>query len=147
MAQREYRCGSSSAVYQAPRYRPARPGRPERALAREDREPVRLRTALHVGGVHLPQQSFRVLAELAGGGTALLCLGADRDEALSRARALAAPAVRLCLQQWVGGACVGSWRALPCPRSGLPRARRAGLRRRRRGGAAPAGERLGVLGS
>jgi hypothetical protein len=139
MAQREYRCGSSSAVYQAPRYRPSRPDRPERALAREDREPIRLRTSLHVGGVRLPEQSFRVLAELADGGTALLCLGADRDEALARARALAgqlaAPALRLRLQQWVGGICVGAWRGVSCPRGGLPRARRGGLRRRlRRGG-------------
>jgi hypothetical protein len=143
MASREYRCGSSSAVYQAPRYRPARPDRPGRALAREDRGPVRLRTSLHVGGVRLPERSFRVLAELAGGGTALLCLGADRDEALTRGRALAArlaaPAVRLRLQQWVGGACVGAWRALPCPRGGLPRDRRGGLRRLRRGGVAAEG--------
>jgi hypothetical protein len=136
MAVREYRCGSSSAVYQAARYRPARPDRPERALAREDREPVRLRTALHVVGVRLPARSFRVLAELAGGGAALLCLGADRDEALARARALAGPEARLRLQEWVGGAAVGAWRGVPCPRGGLPRARR-GLRRLRRAGLAP----------
>jgi hypothetical protein len=143
MAQREYRCGSSSAVYQAPRYRPARPDRPERAMAREDREPVRLRTSLHVSGVRLPQQSFRVLAELADGGTALLCLAADRDEALTRARALAGrlpvPAVRLRLQQWAGGACVGAWRGVPCPHGGLPRARRGPRRLRRRGAGAPEG--------
>jgi hypothetical protein len=144
MAQHEYRCGTSRAVYQAPRFRPARPDRPERALAREDREPVRLCTCLHVSGVRLPEQSFRVLAELADGGTVLLCLGADRDEALTRARALAAqlaaPAVRLRLQQWVGGACVGAWRGVPGPRGGLPRVRRRGMRRLlRRGGLAPEG--------
>jgi hypothetical protein len=137
MAHREYRCGSSNAVYYAPRYRPARPDRPERALAREDREPVRLRTALHVVGVRLPARSFRVLAERADGGTALLCLGADRDEALARARALAGPAARLRLQEWVGGGGAGSWRGVPCPRGGTPRARRGGLRRLRRAGLSP----------
>jgi hypothetical protein len=137
MVNRTFRCGSSSAVYNAPPPRPAARTdfghRPNRA----DTEPVRLRTRLHLAGGPAAIQGFRVITRLDDGSTSLVCVGATRQEVVTRARAhvagLSAGAGALHLQQWVGGLWTGHWQTLRPQRGELnaPR-RRLGRRRRHR---------------
>jgi hypothetical protein len=142
MAIRTFRCGSSSAVYNAPPVvRPTPAGRPNPAL-RADTEPVRLRTRMHLAALRPVVHGFRVVATLAGGGSALVCLGVSRQEVVAAARAklaaLAPRAVSLHLEQWVGRPGRGRWQGLR-PHKGeleLPRRR---MPRRRRQPAALAG--------
>lgn len=133
MAIRTYRCGSSNSVYNAPPvvYRAPAPG----AAPRADKEPVRLRTSLHLPG--LPAvHGFRVIATLADGGSSLVCTGPTREDVIDRARAAAGTlsprAWALHLQEWVGGLCSGYWRTLPTRRGELGAPRRRPFRRRRR---------------
>ena len=137
MAIRTFRCGSSSAVYYAPPVRPSKPTVKTGPLARADREPVRLRTRLHLGGALPVAHGFRVIATLTGGDSALVCLGATRGEVIAAARGKAAGlsscAASLLLQQWVGGVDSGYWQTLPLRRGELGvTARRAPRRRRQR---------------
>jgi hypothetical protein len=120
MSTRFIRCGTSNDVYSQVREAP------------EDREPARLRTSLHLGGTMV--QPFRVVARLRDGGTAVVCLGTSRAEALAAARACAAElppdARRLALQRWVGNLVAGRWVSAPCAGNELPLVRsRPGLRR------------------
>jgi hypothetical protein len=114
MALREYRCGSSSAVYHA-----APAGRPIRAEPRT----ARLCTPIHFRSQPVAH-GFRVVAELSGGRRALVCLGASRSEALAgvraRGKALPAGSTGLRLQHWVGGVRGGRWQDLRCRRGELP---------------------------
>ncbi|HEX5269916.1 MAG TPA: hypothetical protein VFW33_05495, partial [Gemmataceae bacterium] len=140
MAIRTFRCGSSSAVYYAPPtprpkgnrhdhqadgqgavyYAPPTPrptpaGKP-RPVPRADAEPVRLRTRMHLAGVRPAVHGFRVLARLPDGDSALVCLGASREEVVASARAklagLARHAVSIHVQQWVGRFGSGRWESL-----------------------------------
>jgi hypothetical protein len=58
--------------------------------------------------------NFRVVAQLPGGATALICLGATREHAAAGAYArrqdLPKGTIRLHLEQWVGTAGKGFWR-------------------------------------
>ncbi len=134
MATRTYLCGSSRAVYNAPpARRPGPTGRPV-PLVRPDAEPVRLRTRLHLGAARPAAHGFRVIAALADGDSALVCLGATRREALAAARARvgAVPrALSLLLQQWVGGPGSGRWQTLALRRGELEAPRPRSARRRR----------------
>jgi hypothetical protein len=135
MAIRTFRCGSSSSVYYAPPVLPARSAAKSSPLARFDKEPVRLRTRLHLGAARPAAHGFRVLAALAGGDSALVCMGATRNEVIAGARAMAAAlaprAVGLLLQQWVAGARAGYWQTMPLRRGELEVAVRRNPRRRR----------------
>ena len=82
MVMHTYRCGSSSAVYNAPPIRHAR-AVPAIPRHRPDREPVRLRTRLHFSGAVAAVHGFRVMARLPDA-TALVCLGATREEVVAR---------------------------------------------------------------
>jgi hypothetical protein len=121
MATRLYRYGSSSEVFAT-----------VRSETPADRDPTRLSTSLHMTAQPVAQ-AFRVVAELAEGGTALVCLGASRvtavAEAHGRARAFA-EAVRLRLERWSGTACAGRWEKVRTAPGELPRVH--GRRRRRR---------------
>jgi len=134
MAIRTFRCGSSSAVYYAPPVRTRPTGRPV-PVNRADTEPVRLRTRMHLAGVRPAVHGFRVLARLADGDTALVCLGASRQEVVAAARAklagLARAAVGLHVQQWVGRLGSGRWENLRPYRDELELPRRRAPRRRR----------------
>jgi hypothetical protein len=136
MVNRTFRCGSSSAVYNAP---PARPAartdsgfRPNRA----DTEPVRLRIRMHLAGGSVTVHGFRIIATRDDGGTSLVCVGATRQEVVARARAhvagLPADTAALRLQQWVGGLWTGRWRTLRPQRGELNAPRRRVGRRHRR---------------
>lgn len=111
-----------------------RPTKAPPAPQREDREPVRLRTAITFARSISKIGVYRVIAERAEGPEALICLGTTRDEALARARQLAGvlplDTQRLCLDEWQGGACLGKWRRQRCARGELPLA--PGQRRLRR---------------
>jgi len=135
MAMRTYFCGSSNSIYNAPPVkRLSSPVAPRRAIP-VDREPVRLRTCLHLGAARLSAHDFRVLARLADGNYALVCLGATRRDVVAAARAAAwrfPNAVSLLLQQWVGGRGRGRWQTLPLRRGELPIRSGRGLRRRAR---------------
>jgi hypothetical protein len=128
MAIRSYLCGSSRAVYYE-----ARSVAP--AAVRPEAETARLFTPIHFRGAQPAARGFRVVAGLADGGAALVCLGATAAEALAAARALAgslpAGAVELRLERWVGGPRAGRWQTMRCRRGVRPR-RRPGLRRQRR---------------
>ncbi|HKI31793.1 MAG TPA: hypothetical protein VKA46_07985 [Gemmataceae bacterium] len=137
MAIRTIRCGSSSAVYNAP---PAPVGRVVRPTIcpglRADTEPTRLRTRLHLGAARPTAHCFRVIAALAGGDSALVYLGATRGEVVAQARksaAVSARVVGLLLQRWVGGLGSGRWQTLPLRKGELEVPRRRSLRRRTRG--------------
>jgi hypothetical protein len=134
MAIRTFRCGSSSAVYYAPPVRPSPTSRPVPVL-QADTEPVRLRTRIHLSGVRPAVHGFRVLARLSDGDTALVCLGASRQEVVATARAklagLARATVRLHVQQWVGRPGSGRWENLRPHRGELELPRRRMPRRRR----------------
>lgn len=121
MTVRDYLCGTSKSVYNSPRGLPKQP---------DDRAPVRLRTALHLGTAAAPH-GFRVVAVAADGGQALVCLGRTRDEALLRARKVRLPrgAKAVLLQEWKGGARAGAWERLPCHRGELPAVHVRSLRR------------------
>ena len=116
MSVRTYLCGTSRTVYHAgnPTVRADPPVRPPK----RDRDAVRLRTTLHVPGVPRATRGYRVVAELADGRQALVCLGATRQEAVARARrltvALHREAVAVSLQEWVGSTTAGRWRTLRC---------------------------------
>jgi hypothetical protein len=116
MALHPYRCGTGRDVYYAP---------PAEASPREDGAAPRLHTPLHFGGPRPAGLGFRVVADLGNGGTALVCLGATRAEAVSlarsRARGLAGRAAGFRLQHWVGGVRAGLWQDLSCRRGELPR--------------------------
>jgi hypothetical protein len=123
MAHREYRCGTSNAVFQAARVV---------SPTKRDATTPRLRVPLHflrgtTGGL-----AFRVVARLENGTQVLVCLGATREEVVRRAWSLArkqpAAVVELSLQQWVGGACAGHWLRLPARAGELPRRQRGVLR-------------------
>jgi hypothetical protein len=136
MAIRTFRCGSSSAVYYAPpQARPTPRGKP-RPILRADTEPVRLRTRLHLGGALPAVHGFRVVARLSDGESALVCLGASRQEVVAAARpklpGLARSAVSLHVQHWVGGVGFGRWENLRPHRGELELPRRRQPRRRRR---------------
>jgi hypothetical protein len=135
MAIRTFRCGASSAVYYAPPVVRSRPtGRPV-SILRADTEPVRLRTRMHLAGALPAVHGFRVVARLADGDSALVCLGASRHEVVAAARAKAAGlarfAVSLHVQQWVGGLGSGRWHDLRPHRGELELPRRRAPRRRR----------------
>jgi len=135
MANRTYLCGTSKSIYNAPPVRRLTPTAPSRPIDRPDRDPVRLRTRLHLGAARPITHDFRVLAVRADGASALVCLGATRGEVVAGARVRLAGLVRetvsLLLQQWVGGRERGRWRTLPVRRGELPMLRQKGLRRRR----------------
>jgi hypothetical protein len=90
---------------------------------------------MHLAGVRPAVHGFRVLARLADGDTALVCLGASRQEVVAAARArlagLARTAVRLHVQQWVGRIGSGRWENLRPHRGELQLPRRRTPRRRR----------------
>jgi hypothetical protein len=136
MAISTFRCGSSNAVYYAPPVVHPRPAACLIPAARADTEPVRLRTRLHLGSARPATHGFRVIAELADGDTALVCLGATRGEVIAGARAkaaaLAARVVGFLLQQWVGRLGSGHWQTLPLRRGELAAHRRRAPRRPRR---------------
>ena len=105
MALRTYLCGTSTDVYYE---KPSLP-------ARDDADAPRLRTALHLELGQSLACRFRVIARLADGRTALVCLAATRQEAKSLARGrkdFPGDTLELRLQEWVGTAAVGSWRDL-----------------------------------
>jgi hypothetical protein len=127
MALREIRCGSSNAVYHAPRLNTPH---------KDDHAPPRLLIPLHfvrgcAGGL-----GYRLVARLGDGTHALLCLGASREDvarrAWSLARELPAGTIALHLQEWVGGACAGRWLRLPSRPGELPRGQRRRIRRSNR---------------
>jgi hypothetical protein len=135
MAMRAYLCGSSNSIYNAPLVRRVTPAAQRRPMIPPaDRDPVRLRTRLHLGAARPTAADFRVLAVREDGDTALVCLGATRGEVVAGARGqtagLAREAVSLLLQQWVGGRERGRWQTLPLRRGELPVLRQRGLRRR-----------------
>ena len=137
MAIRTFRCGSSSAVYYAPPpVRPTPTGRPV-PVRRADSEPVRLRTRMHLAGAVPAAHGFRVLARLADGDTALVCLGASRQEVVAAARAklagLARRVVSLHVQRWAGRLGSGRWENLRPRRGELELTRHREPRRRRAG--------------
>jgi hypothetical protein len=119
MALRELRCGSSNAVYHAPR---------TRSPKQDERPTPRLRIPLHFPRPSAGDLGFRLIAQLPSGKHALLCLGATRAEVARRAwllaRELPAATVELHLQQWVGGACSGHWLRLLTRAGELPRQHR-----------------------
>ena len=133
MATRTYRCGSSSAVYYAPPVvRRAPAGRPN-PVPRADTEPVRLRTRMHLAAALPAVHDFRVVATLADGDSALVCLGASRQEVVAAARAKPVPrAVSLHVQPWVGRPGSGHWQDLRPRRGELEAPRRRTPRRRAR---------------
>jgi hypothetical protein len=135
MATRTFRCGSSSAAYYAPPPVRKGPAGSPVPVARADTEPVRLRIRLHLGAARPAAHGFRVIAALADGDTALVCLGATRGEVIAGARAktatLSPRAVALLLQQWVGRLAAGRWQTLPLRRGELATPRRAPRPRRR----------------
>ncbi len=136
MAIRTFRCGSSSSVYYAPpQAGPTPAGKPRPAFP-ADAEPVRLRTRLHLGGCRPTVHGFRVLARLSDGDSALVCLGASRQEVVAAARSkiagLARCALSVYVQQWVGGLDSGRWENLRPRRGELELPRRRAPRRRRR---------------
>lgn len=136
MVLRTFRCGASSAIYYAPPvvFRPGQT-RPHVLVPRADTEPVRLRTRMHLAGALPATHGFRVVARLADGDSALVCLGASRQEVVAAARArmsvLARFAVSLRVQQWAGGFGPGSWQDLRPHRGELELPRRRTPRRRR----------------
>jgi hypothetical protein len=119
MALREIRCGSSNAVYRAPRI-----PRPRK----DDHPAPRLLIPLHFAKPSAGGFGFRLVARLGDGTHALLCLGATREEVARRAwtllRELPAGTVKLHLQEWVGGVCSGRWLRLPSRAGELPRLQR-----------------------
>jgi hypothetical protein len=128
MARFPLRCGTSNDIFT-----PADPRGPA------EPEAARLCTPLHLGAGS-PAAGFRVVADLAGGGESLVCLGATRAAALAQApealRGLEGRAWRLRLQRWVGSARQGRWQNVPCARKELPAVR--GQRRQLpRGGGRP----------
>jgi hypothetical protein len=134
MALREIRCGSSNAVYHAPR---------TRSPKKDDQPAPRLLIPLHFPKPSAGGFGYRLVARLADGTHALLCLGATRDEVARRAwslsRELPAGTVELHLQEWVGGACAGHWLRLRSRAGELPRGQRRLMRR-----SARQAERAGV---
>ena len=134
MSVRIFCCGSSNAVYQANKRPSVRKDENRVALARKDQASVRLRTRLHVLAARPVAHPFRVVAQLADGSTALICLGTTQRETCARARALGyrlpREAVAVALEQWVGGFS-GEWRRVLCRPGELPRLRRRRLRRAR----------------
>ncbi len=82
--------------------------------APRDVRAVRLRLTMHVAGIVRATRGYRVVAELAGGRLALVCLGSTQPDAVARARQLAAElhpdAVGVRLQEWVGDLTTGYWR-------------------------------------
>jgi hypothetical protein len=109
MKTRLIRCGSSQALYQAP-YQTLPTAQP----VRPDKEPVRLRSPVHVASRRSDILNYRVVARLADGRGALVCLGATPEDAAAKARVNAPPesTVQLYLQQWVGGTWSGSWQSI-----------------------------------
>jgi hypothetical protein len=123
MAHREYRCGTSNAVYQAARCKSPR---------KDDLPTPRLRIPLHFARGSVGGLGFRLIARLENGTHVLVCLGVTREEVVRRAWSLARElptAVELRLQQWVGGACWGHWLRLATRAGELPRQQRRILRR------------------
>lgn len=96
-------------------------------------EPVRLRTALHFGSPVLVARGFRVIARLAHGGEALVCLAPTRADAIAAAKrqfgALPEGAFGLRLERWMGGELAGRWVVEATEKGVLPQP----LRPRRRG--------------
>ena len=96
-------------------------------------EPVRLRTALHFGSPVLVARGFRVIARLASGAEALVCLADTRAEAIATAKRLFGElpvgAVWLRLERWSGGVVAGRWVGEPTVKGVLPKLQRP----RRRG--------------
>ncbi len=135
MANRTFLCGTSKSIYNAPPRRRLTPTAPAIRVDRPDRDPVRLRTRLHLGLARPIAHDFRVVAVRADGDSALVCLGATRGEVIASARSRMAgwdrEAVSLLLQQWVGGRERGRWQTVPQRRGELPVLRQRGLRRRR----------------
>jgi hypothetical protein len=136
MVNRTFRCGSSSAVYNAPPARPAARSDSGFRANRADAEPVRLRIRMHLAGGPVAVHGFRVIATRDDRSTSLVCVGATRQEVVARARAHVAGLsadTALRLQQWVGGLWTGRWQTLRPQRGELnaPR-RRMGRRPRRR---------------
>ena len=130
MTVRIFRCGTSNTTYQADKRPAARKDR----IDRKDEPSVRLRTRLHVAAARPVAHPFRVVAQLLDGSTALVCLGATRQETCARARdqrrRLPPHVVAVVLEQWVGGF-TGGWRRLPGRPGELPRIRRPRLCRDR----------------
>ena len=98
--------------------------------AREDREPPRIVTRLHMPAPRIGVCRFRVVAELVDGRRALVCIGPTQAAALDRARGLArshqlsADVVDLILQVWTGTVSCGAWQDAPVRVLGRDRARR-----------------------
>jgi hypothetical protein len=116
---RSFRGGNTGApAHAAPPARPPRPARPAPATP-EDRPAPRLTTAIHFGRLPTP---FRVVADLHAGPTVLVCLGADRAEALAAARKADRPegARRYRLERWEGGTLRGRWAPADSRRDELP---------------------------
>ena len=111
--------------------------KPAQPAMREDRDPVRLLTRITFSRLLSRLGNFRVMAHNAVGEETLICMGATQEEALESARKLAsdlpADAVRVYLEEWQGGTCLGSWRRKHCESGDLPIAPAARRLRRRRG--------------
>src|SRR5262245_34525218 len=109
MGQRTFRCGNGRDIFTRPPAEAAHPREPD---------PQRFRTLLHFPPRKAPSNRFRVMAQLDGGGTALVCLGDTRQDAIRLAWAmkneLPAQSVRLRLEAWCGGLRDGTWNYLPC---------------------------------
>lgn len=104
-------------------------------VSEAEAEPVRLRTALHFGSSVYVARGFRVVARLASGAEALVCLADTRGEAIAAAKRqfgeLPDRAIWLRLERWAGGVAAGRWVAEPTARGVLPqphRPRRKGRR-------------------
>src|SRR5262249_39313779 len=109
-------------------------GRPV-PVNRADTEPVRLRTRMHLAGVRPAVHGFRVLARLADGDTALVCLGAARQGGGAAAppqppRPAPGP-VGFAVPHWGGRLGSGRWENLRPYRDELELPRRRAPRRRR----------------
>jgi hypothetical protein len=126
MAIPTFRCGDSSSLL-------SQETTPQ--ASRQNVSSPRLSIPLHVPPLQEVAHAFRVIAELARGRFALVCLGQTRQEALAGAWRckgdLPAGTCRLRLQQWIGSYHQGAWIDLPSKRRELPQPRTP-LRRCRR---------------
>ncbi len=97
-------------------------------MSEAEAEPVRLRTALHFGSPVYVARGFRVVARLASGAEALVCLADTRGEAIAAAKRqfgeLPEGAIWLRLDRWVGDLVAGRWVGEPTVRGVLPQPQR-----------------------
>jgi hypothetical protein len=78
---------------------------------RDEAAAPRLRTRVHLFGRLSGASYFRVVAWLADGSEALVCLAGSRSEAIDRARSTGwwNRALRVELQRWIGTGASGRW--------------------------------------